>query len=780
MTLADLIEYFDVLDEKVLIQNNGNLIAALRINVDDSLFVEEDFQRLHRVLSILFRKDFTVYALYRKTRVKKEHIQFYSNGNLNPTVDILKRTTQKYLARLGLFREETYIFVQMNLSKKLNPSPLKLFLSKVDLAPLFQEALSSMHHFLRSIEEAFSSIKGASAKTMKAEEVASLIYSLLHLGEDLPPLRLNPNTFLFEQLCDCDLEADGSFLRVNGSYATVLSLSVLPPETDSDFFAALRRFESNMWITQSFTPISSAILSLKIGPLTNAAEKLATYSFLGPLAEKARRFAEMNQEIFEKVEGGEVPVEFSQYIVLFGKDRAALEEVREKIISRFLEEKAGFAVENLNLLPAFLSSIPGNPSHDARRKIILSPNACDFFCAYRNCDGHERAVAYFVTPEKTLFKVDPFSPIYPAWNFYVVGSTGAGKSFFMNYILMNSLVYDPYVFILDYGESYRTVVEFFNIPILTIAKEQENSVKLNPFAIKRFDEDSLQYLVLFVESLVKEEGRYSLEERVDISQAIKQMFERRGVEFGQEIPPDFDKPTLSDLYVYLKEINPRLAKRLKLWLRGELYGRYFDHKEDNFSFSRIQYIEMTGFDKDDRLSSPLIFTLFYKIFETITTIPPGEKKLVLMDEVWKFLLNRTMADKTQEIFRTIRKFGGLIGIITQHPADLLNSEYRDAILANIYITYFLKQERVYEEWKTTFSMNEREFEEIKSLQMVKGQYSEIMFWSGAIRKKIRLTVNPLLYWMFTTNPYEKEKRRRYIEKYGLKEGLIKLVEESVQ
>jgi len=771
---SEFVNIFDVFDDNFVLLLNENLIGGFSFTLDPSFFDERDYTQFGNSMLPLFKENLRAYLVYRRRRIQNVRI-LQSLSQQNERTEFMKKSIEDFFNSVPTYKEDFYLFVEGGIGEMLKEKTRggKIFLkTSAWIERRFIEEKDKFEKKFRGIQEVLRGIS-PTVKLLSSEEVASILFSLFSFQK--VPHRIS-GINLYQLFSSQDIGIENGFLRVADVYATVISLANIPPFEFQDFFESLRGLPIDYFFTQIVSSVNKSKALALMGPVTNMASKLARYSFLGPFAERMKSIAYMNSSVMEAIENGETPMEFSLYIVLYSNNVDMLRNLREFIVSKNLERKTHFVVENFNLLTSFFAAIPGHNTYNLRKKIILSGSLVDLLSIYSETTGHESPIMIFHTERDSLFKIDPFSGKQNAWNFFVTGSTGSGKSFFMNYYLVNTLSYDPHVFIFDYGGSYKAIAELLEAGILKVDLSS-TKVRLNPFRVPKLDKKHLQYLVLFVEALVSEGEEIDLNRKVDVTTAIKRAFSKAGISEGDEIKNDV-VPTLSDIREELKEINSDLYKKLSLWSKGndgELYGNFFDNDQDNFFFRKIHYIEMTGFDNDPKLASVMVFVLFNKIFDTISNSPG--KKLIILDEVWRFLLNPIMAKKIEELFRTSRKYGGSIGIITQHPDDVINSPYAEGILANTQVKYFLHQKEIREEerWKNIFKFNDRALRILTNLKTIPGEYSEILVWSDLMRKKIRLRVPPLLYWLFTTREEEKRLREKYIKDYGLKQGIGKLV-----
>jgi conjugal transfer ATP-binding protein TraC len=283
-------------------------------------------------------------------------------------------------------------------------------------------------------------------------------------------------------------------------------------------------------------------------------------------------------------------------------------------------------------------------------------------------------------------------------------------------------------------------------------------LKLNPFAFlqspNQAERVTLNHLVEHL--ITGGQAQLSQGDRVDLMEALNKTL--------MDYDPD-DPPTLENYYKSLDAIAPDLAKPLRLWITGGPYAAFFCHKQDTFQSADLVYFELTGFDDHPDVASAITYMLFTKIFQRLQRQDEDRKKIIVLDECWKFLMNDTMASKIKELYRTVRKHNGSIMTITQHPNDLINSPHRDAILANTSFLFMLEQKGVGSEARDAFGLNPREHFVMQQVRMKKGQYSEL-FFKGPYKRQVRVLADPYSYVLYTTDPDEKLKRLELTARYG--------------
>jgi len=130
----------------------------------------------------------------------------------------------------------------------------------------------------------------------------------------------------------------------------------------------------------------------------------------------------------------------------------------------------------------------------------------------------------------------------------ILGRTGSGKSFLLNFLITNMQKYDPYTFIFDLGGSFESLTRLFGGSYVRVGLHSPD-FRINPFSVAP-PKENLDFLALFVKVLIK--GASPLEltpagER-DLYHQIENLYEI--------------EPTLRALSVLANTLDCRLADRL--------------------------------------------------------------------------------------------------------------------------------------------------------------------------------------------------------------------------
>ena len=89
----------------------------------------------------------------------------------------------------------------------------------------------------------------------------------------------------------------------------------------------------------------------------------------------------------------------------------------------------------------------------------------------------------------------------------------------------------------------------------------------------------------------------------------------------------------------------------------------FDEKFIVFEIDKI---------KDDPVLFPIVVLIIMDVFLQKMRIKKGRKALII-EEAWKAISSPTMAEYIKYLYKTVRKFHGIAGVVTQELGDVIDS-----------------------------------------------------------------------------------------------------------
>jgi len=95
--------------------------------------------------------------------------------------------------------------------------------------------------------------------------------------------------------------------------------------------------------------------------------------------------------------------------------------------------------------------------------------------------------------------------------------------------------------------------------------------------------------------------------------------------------------------------------------------------------------------KDDPVLFPIVVLIIMDVFLQKMRIKKGRKALII-EEAWKAIASPTMAEYIKYLYKTVRKFHGIAGVVTQELNDVIDSPIvKEAIINNSDIKILLDQ-----------------------------------------------------------------------------------------
>jgi type IV secretory pathway VirB4 component len=498
----------------------------------------------------------------------------------------------------------------------------------------------------------------------------------------------------------------------------------------------------------------------EIEKLKTRANVSKTFGFLASAKnyDALAKYSEIDSLITEIKSSSQKLAYYSLSFLIRDRKYQYLRNKQNKILESFpsLGSAEGI-VDHMNHDQLYLSFLPGQGWMNPRKYLIQTDALANILPIQSEWQGSSKAMALLKTRKRELLKLDLFDETLPAKHGIVLGTTGSGKSFATNYLLTSYLLQDPknQLVVIDVGKSYRRLAATLGGTYLDI--DLGENYAINPLLHKSMlykngaiDSESLSYLTLIVEKLSKakpDDVLTNAHKRV-IEKAILQMYEKRNA------------PILSDLVEALRSYSVgddadkararEFAKNLSLWTENQ-YGKLLNRQGNVDTSRRFVVFELGKLDAHPDLQSIVFFVIRTAIANKLNN--PDTRKVIVIDEGWRFFNDDTSARLIEDLYRTSRKFNGLVLSISQSPEDFLNTKAANAIISNSFTKYILKLNKGHE-LLSRFDLNDSEVNEAKTLISRPGIFSELFVKYGENSIVARIEPTALEYWLATTDPQD--------------------------
>jgi type IV secretion/conjugal transfer VirB4 family ATPase len=454
-------------------------------------------------------------------------------------------------------------------------------------------------------------------------------------------------------------------------------------------------------------------------------------------------------------------------LALHGPDSRALEHQAAEAMKMLAVHDGSLFEESYNLLNAWLGMVPGNGAFNLRRLALLETNVADlsFLCAPDPGEPisphlQKEALAIFETPAGAPYAFNPH--VQDVGHTLVLGATGSGKSFLLNFLVTHAQKYDPVTVILDLGHSYRKLATLLQGQYLEVGLRNE-AVTINPFALEPSSEH-LHFLHAFVRVLLEGNDNYRLSDLEDreVYEAIENLYvldraQRR-------------------LFTLANLLPRALAARLHKWVEGGRYAALFDNVEDTLTVNRLQVFDFEAMRAYPVLLEPLLFYVLHRV--TARIMEPAEAptlKLCVMDEAWRFIQHPTLRAYVQEALKTWRKRNAMMMLATQAADDFASADLLRTVIESCPTKLLLANPSLdTQQYVDLFHLNPMEVDLLTNLI----PRQQLLLKRASLAKVLSLTVDPKSYWIYTNTPVDNERVDESVLAHGFDAGLARLAESA--
>ena len=217
---------------------------------------------------------------------------------------------------------------------------------------------------------------------------------------------------------------------------------------------------------------------------------------------------------------------------------------------------------------------------------------------------------------------------------------------------------------------------------------------------------------------------------------------------------------------------------LEYTLNNDLDKSLFDEKFIVFEIDKI---------KDDPVLFPIVVLIIMDVFIQKMRLKKGRKALII-EEAWKAISSPTMAGYIKYLYKTVRKFNGIAGVVTQELNDVIDSPIvKEAIINNSDVKILLDQSKFKDRYDQISAIlgltnvQKMQIFTINALPQKEGipYHKEVWIARGQYSDVYSVEVPPEWYWAFTTERVEKEALKIYERAYnGNIEAAIEHIEED--
>lgn len=514
--------------------------------------------------------------------------------------------------------------------------------------------------------------------------------------------------------------------RLGESYIKVISIDGFPLESDPEILKDLDGLGCEYRWSTRFICLSKneALRELKTYSKQWFSKKrslwsLVKMSFMNEIDDGKEDNDAVNKSydcdaVAEMVGGGLVSAGYyTSCIVLWDEDQGRLHDKVSSVEQ--VINSAGFVTRNesLNVIQAWLGTLPGHCWANIRRPLIHSLNLAHLIPISADWAGPERnkhldgpPLFYAKTTTNTPYRHS--THVGDVGHGAMIGPTGAGKSTLIAFMPAQFLRYPKaQVYMFDKGRSARITTLLMGGDHYDLGENKE--LCFQPLA----DIDNESERAWAAEWLTE----ILQQENVTITPKIKN-------ELWESLSNLSTAParqrTITGLVTLTQ--NKEIRDALQIYTIEGSYGHLLDAMEDSLSYGRWQCFEMDHLmTYTPGAVAPVLSYLFHRLDQRFN----GDPTMLLLDECWLFLSNPLFANKIRDWLKTLRKANVAVIFATQSLADMVESPIFSTLNESCPTRLFLPNRKamepeIYEKYQR-FGLNHRQIE-IIATAMPKRQY----------------------------------------------------------
>ena len=333
-------------------------------------------------------------------------------------------------------------------------------------------------------------------------------------------------------------------------------------------------------------------------------------------------------------------------------------------------------------------------------------------------------------------------------NMAVAGTSGSGKSVFMQEIAWTGYALGHQIFVIDDGRSFKNLCHLDGGNHAEFRADR--AVSVNPFSMINEDStqddeemlESLNFIVLVVVAMARGEENASKEELGLINQAVKSVWEKHGRK------GDVTK-VQSWLNAFAEENDEGrardLATAMKPFCDGGTYESFFKGEATLEMSSGFNVFEMSDLETKKDLRGVVIFCMMFMISAAMRQGGRQKNYTLIIDEAWALLCGGAACEFIEGFSRRCRKYGGSLITGTQSFNDFYKSDGGRAAFENSdwRVALRLKSDEIDQLQKSQrMSLSDAQIAVMKTLKISPGEYSELFVMGPGTSFVGRLVLDP--------------------------------------
>ncbi|RYX78262.1 TraG family conjugative transposon ATPase, partial [bacterium] len=379
---------------------------------------------------------------------------------------------------------------------------------------------------------------------------------------------------------------------------------------------------------------------------------------------------------------------------------------------------------------------------------------------------------------------------------FVLGGSGSGKSFFMNSLVEQYLLYNMDVVIVDTGHSYSGLCAYYKGKYLTYS--EQNPITMNPFAfgIDEYNIEKRDFLKTLIFLLLKgPQGKVSTVEDTVVSGVISSFYADYFASTDHAEKLNFDvfyrysvkriKEICEQDHISFDADSYRFV--LRKFCLGQEFGALLNLSTDASLLEEKLVVFEIDSIREHKVLFPIVTLIIMDVFLQKMRLRHHQRKALILEEAWKAIASELMASYLVYMYKTVRKFYGEAIVVTQELEDIISSKtVKNSIIANSDTVCLLDQGKFRDDYAkvaSLLSLSEGEQKKIFTINQLdnkrgRSKFKEVYIKRGSTGEVYGVEVSLKQYMTFSTEKPEKRALEYYIAMHGgYKQGMDAFIQE---
>ncbi len=465
--------------------------------------------------------------------------------------------------------------------------------------------------------------------------------------------------------------------------------------------------------------------------------------------------------------------------VAFGKSPEKVNATLKTLRKSMVRAGMSVVVEGIDLPDAYKTIMPGGRESAARDMQVNTTQFGALSLIYKQAEGQitvddlrgEEAQYVFQSADGSPFYYSPFCG--GRCVVIGVGPIRSGKSFAKNTLGGHFVKYGGVYRAIDIDPGSEPLAQFFRDQGAIFRIGRKNSSGFNSFKAVAKGPDDFSFISHFKQLVMQML-------KSNDSPAMRELDAHEQQQLDEAVTATLKLPDrLRGFSSMVNHCPEELQRKLSRWHGEGIYAGLFDQEDDALGpiEKPVAAFNLAGVKDDPTLLPLTISEITYRVtrmFEDpdYRSVP----KYLDIDEAHAPLKIDYFRDYIIRSVRTWGKWLGGIGLWSQDPGEFRKIPDWSALRSAASALFFMSDPTIDEKlYRDTFRLTDGEIEAIRELRPKKEAY--IIQRDIGVSKTIIIEVEPEQHVISTSRPYEADLRQKMIDKYGIREGIQKTIEE---